>query len=49
MIYNKVKKSRNMKKMQKLRDWIEQEKDKDIKRELRQGNIVQIIEDSLDY
>jgi len=32
MIYNKVKKSRYMKKMQKLRDRIEQEKDKDIKR-----------------
>ena len=33
MIYNKVKKSRYMKKMQKLRDRIEQVKDKDIKRE----------------
>jgi hypothetical protein len=29
--------------MQKLRERIEQEKDEDIKRELRKGNIVQII------
>jgi hypothetical protein len=35
--------------MQKLKDRIEQEKDEDIKRELRKGNIVQIIEDAFEY
>jgi hypothetical protein len=33
--------------MQKLKDRIEQEKDEDIKRELRKGNIVALIEDSV--
>lgn len=42
-IGNKVKKSPFQKQMQKLRERIEQEKDEDIKRELRKGNIVQII------
>lgn len=37
------------KERQKLLERIDQEKDEDIKRELRRGNIVQIIEDSLDY
>ena len=32
-----------------LKGTIEQEKDEDIKRELRKGNIVEIIESSLDY
>jgi hypothetical protein len=36
--------------MQKLKDIIEQEKkNEDIKRELRKGNIVQIIEDAFEY
>jgi hypothetical protein len=42
-IGNKVKKSPFQKQMQKLRERIEQEKDEDIKRELKKGNIVQII------
>jgi hypothetical protein len=35
--------------MQKLRERIEREQDEDIKRELRKGNLVTKIEDSLDY
>jgi len=34
--------------MQKLKDTVEEEKDEDIKRELR-GNIVLIIENAFDY
>jgi hypothetical protein len=45
---NKVKKSPFQKQIQKLEDRIEQGKNQDIKRELRKGNIVIIIEDSLD-
>jgi hypothetical protein len=46
---NKRKKTPIQKQRQKLKDRIEQEKDQDIKRVLSKGNIVQIIEDSLDY
>jgi hypothetical protein len=35
--------------MQKLKDRIEHEKDEDIKREVRRGNIVTIIEDAFGY
>ena len=35
--------------MKKLKEQIEKEKDPDIKLELRKGNIVEIIESSLDY
>jgi hypothetical protein len=35
--------------MQKLKDRVEEEKDEDIKRELRKGNIVLIIENAFDY
>lgn len=45
---NKVKKSPLKKQMQKLKDTVEEEKDEDIKRELR-GNIVLIIENAFDY
>jgi len=48
-IGNKVKKTPFKKQMQKLKDRIEQEKDEDIKRELRRGNIVTIIEDAFGY
>ncbi len=46
---NKVKKSPFQKQRQILFDRIEQEKDEDIKRELRKGNIIEIIEDSMNY
>jgi hypothetical protein len=46
---NKVKKTPFQKEIQKLKDRIEQEKDEDIKRGLRKGNIVDIIEDALDH
>jgi len=46
---NKIKKTPRQKEKQKLKERIEQEKDEDIKRELLRGNIVQIIEDPLDY
>jgi hypothetical protein len=42
---NKVKKTRSQKERQKLLDRIEEEKDEDIKRELRKGNTVEIIEE----
>lgn len=45
----KVKKSPLKRQMQKLKDRVEEEKDEDIKRELRKGNIVQIIENAFDY
>jgi hypothetical protein len=48
-IGNKEKRSPFQKQMQKLRERIEREEDEDIKRELRKGNLVTIIEDSLDY
>jgi hypothetical protein len=35
--------------MQRVKDKIEREKDLVIKQELKKGNIVEIIEDSLDY
>jgi len=35
--------------VKKLGDRIEQEKYEDIKRELRRGNIVEIIEDAMNY
>ena len=43
-IGNKVQKPPLQKQRKKLKDRIEQEKDKDIQAELRKGNIVQIIE-----
>jgi hypothetical protein len=46
---NKKKKTPFEKQRQKLKERIEQEKDQGIKRELRKGNIVQIIEDAFDY
>jgi hypothetical protein len=48
-IGNKVTKTPFKKQMQKLKDRIEQEKDEDIKREVRRGNIVTIIEDAFGY
>jgi hypothetical protein len=48
-IGNNEKMSAFQKQMQKLRERIEREEDKDIKRELIKGNLVTIIEDSLDY
>jgi hypothetical protein len=42
---NKIKKTPRQKERQKLKERIEQEKDEDIKRELRKGNIVNIIQD----
>lgn len=42
---NKIKKTPRQKEKQKLKERIEQEKDEDIKRELRKGNIVNIIQD----
>ena len=44
---NKIKKTPRQKERQKQKERIEKEKDEDIKRELRKGNIVQVIEDSL--
>lgn len=46
---NKRPKTPYQKQRQKLLDIIDAEKDPDIKRELRRGNIVEIIEDSLNY
>lgn len=46
---NKVKKTPFQKQMQKLKDRIGQEKDKNIKQELRKGNIITIIDSTLDY
>ena len=49
-ILDGVKQTPYQKQRQKLKDRIEQEKDQDIKRELRKGNIVTIVEDSpIDY
>ena len=42
---NKIKKTPRQKEKQKLKERIEQEKDENIKRELRKGNIVNIIQD----
>ena len=42
------KKHKKENKSEKLRKEIEKEKDKDIKQELRKGNIVKITEDRLD-
>lgn len=42
---NKIKKTPRQKEKQKLKERIEQEKDEDIKRELRKWNIVNIIQD----
>jgi len=42
---NKIKKTPRQREKQKLKERIEQEKDEDIKRELRKGNIVNIIQD----
>jgi transcription antitermination factor NusG len=46
---NKKKLNRFQREGQRLLDRIEKEKDEDIKRQLKKGNIVKIIEDSLDY
>jgi hypothetical protein len=46
---NKNKLSASEKARQKLLERIEKEKDEEIKRELRRGNVVNIIENSLDY
>ncbi len=46
---NKKKLNRFQREAQRLLDRIEKEKDEDIKRQLKKGNIVKIIEDSLDY
>jgi hypothetical protein len=46
-IGNKKPKSRVQKERQRLSYRIEKEKDEDINRELKKGNIVEIIEDSL--
>lgn len=46
---NKVKKSPLKRQMRKLKDTEEEEKDEDIKRELRKGNIVLVIENAFDY
>lgn len=46
---NKKPKSSYQKQRQKVLDRIATEKDEDIKRELRRGNLVEIIEDSKDY
>jgi len=35
--------------MKKLKEQIEKEKDLDIKQELKKGNIVEIIEDTMNY
>jgi hypothetical protein len=48
-IDNKKRKTPSEKRRQKLKERIDSEKDKDIKRELRKGNIVTIVESSLDY
>lgn len=45
----KVKKSPLKRQIKKLKDTVEEEKDEDIKRELRKGNIVLIIENTFDY
>jgi hypothetical protein len=44
---NKNRKKEN--KFEKLRKEIEKEKDKDIKQELKKGNIVKVIENGSDY
>ena len=46
---NKIKKTPSQKQRQKLLYRIEKEKDEDIKRELRRGNLVEIIEGAMDY
>jgi hypothetical protein len=47
---NKKPKIRCQKEKQRLLDRIEKEKDEDIKAELKKGNIVEVLEDSLnDY
>jgi len=46
---NKKPKNTYQKERQRLLERIEKEKDSDIKAELRKGNIVEIIENSLDY
>ena len=46
---NKKPKSSYQKQRQKVSDRIEKEKDSDIKAELRKGNIVRIVEDTLNF
>jgi hypothetical protein len=46
---NKKRLTPTQKRNKRLKERIEKEKDEDIKRELRKGNIVQIIEDTLNY
>ena len=46
---NKRPKTSYQKQRQRVLDRIEKEKDPDIKRELRKGNLVEIIENSVDY
>jgi len=46
---NKRPQNRYQKERERLLKRIEMEKDEDIKRELRKGNIVYVIEDSMDY
>jgi hypothetical protein len=46
---NKRKKYRHQNKFEKIKERIEKEKDEDVKRQLRKGNTVEIIEDGLDY
>ena len=46
---NKRKRTSREKELKKLKEQIEKEQDLDIKQELKKGNIVKIIESSLDY
>jgi hypothetical protein len=46
---NKRKKNRQQNKFQKIKERIEKEKEPDIRKELKKGNTVEIIEDRLDY
>ncbi|HEY9398390.1 MAG TPA: hypothetical protein VIP29_00685 [Nitrososphaeraceae archaeon] len=46
---NKRKRTSREKELKKLKEQIEKEQDLDIKQELKKGNIVEIIESSLDY
>ena len=46
---NKRPQNRYQKERERLLKRIEMEKDEDIKRELRKGNIVYVIDDSMDY
>ncbi|MGI8720565.1 MAG: hypothetical protein ACR2KF_08595 [Nitrososphaeraceae archaeon] len=46
---NKKPKDRRQKELDKIRERIDMEKDPDIKRELRRGNLVKLIEESIDY